>query len=155
MSMPIRYGYACVDLDPQTCSRQARDYGLRGQLTPVQQKETEAAADDVDRVLESASDDDRSPAPESCEPNGGSCSMAEQPPTEAQVQLLRTALAKAGITNAVVKIAGRGDLEPAGTIEYAVPAGPGCDIGFLRGLRWGGSHTVSGRYPDGDCLHQK
>jgi hypothetical protein len=148
--------FTCIsssnDKDDDHCSRQAADYARREPLTAEQRAQVEAASDQLDRVIGSAAlHGDRSGA--TCATAGGPCSIPE--PTAARpgdIDLLRTALAKAGMTGAVVRVAGPNDPAPRGAMLYAVPAGPGCVVGYRKGLTGSGSRSVMGHLPDRTCL---
>jgi hypothetical protein len=148
--------FTCVsgndDKNDDHCSRQAADYARREPLTAEQRAQAEATSDKFDRVIGSAAlHEDRSGA--TCVTVGGPCSIPE--PTAARpadIDLVRTALAEAGMTGAVVRVAGPNDPAPRGAMVYGVPAGPGCLVGYRKSLTGSGSRGVMGRLPDGTCL---
>lgn len=147
--------YACISVNnygDDSCLRQAKDFAKRTPLSADQRTQGEAAAREVERAVGAASLHEHE-TNVTCPTGGGPCSIPM--PTAARpgdVDLVRTALDQAGMTGAVVRIAGTDDPAPRGSLMYAVPAGPACVLGYTLGLRGGGSHSVAGRLSDGTCL---
>jgi hypothetical protein len=143
-------GWVCM-ASADVCGRLAKDMGRRESLPLAQLRQVQDAEKSVQRiVLESASSDRPTPT---CEADGVSCHLPRNPPVASNdAQILVANLSRAGIQNAVVRIAGPNDPAPAGTLLYGIPAGPGCLVGFLDGLNGGGGFNPVGRLPSGACL---
>jgi hypothetical protein len=128
------------------CHRKASDHLRRADITdpgPIGHEGTAwLMRDAVSRALLCPP-----PGPSSCDDR-----RAHRPATEADVVTTRDALAAAGLTDSVVRLAARDDPAPAGALVYALLMGDGCVVGYLdlqSGEDW---YEVAGLLPNGRCL---
>jgi hypothetical protein len=163
------------------CIRQALDAARRTRLTAGQQAQGQVAALAASAALRRADRDCQLGGGPGCpvyrtaaagrgdpgqvypRPAGSELDPAQVPMPEpgrderrpvslGEVDLIVSVLRQAGFGSAVVRLAGDQDPAPAGTVIYAIEAGPGCVVGHQRGVGARGSWQVVGRLPDGGCL---
>jgi hypothetical protein len=139
------------------CAKLARDVAGRTPLTAAQRAAGEQVATQIWAALATAS---LSSDPARCVPPTAvgrappPCRYVPAAPTDADVERARRALAGAGFTDAVVRLARADDPAPPGALLYAVSAGDACVLGYQQdGNGTGyGSHLVVGRLSTGECL---
>ena len=116
--------------DPGYCLRFARDVARRAPLTADERRLGEPEARQLDAVVR----------------------RAYPSPGEAPADALRAALAGAGYTGSVVRVARPDDPAPAGSVLFAVPIGAGCVVGHTDAGRGTATSALVGQLPGGTCL---
>ncbi|GLY70779.1 hypothetical protein [Amycolatopsis taiwanensis] len=145
----VARGYACGGdrSDPDLgnmCERQVRDYARRSELTTQQQAEITGATARLQSWFPQL------PQQLKCDVGTGRCQVQFDPIDETYVAAARSAVARAGYPNAVMRLARPDDPAPTGSLVYGIPVGSGCTVGYLNS--GGATYHVVGPLPEGTCL---